>query len=861
MNPTARNMGGYVSRDEERSGAQRDGGDSAKSRSSLDPSALQHREGVDVAMSSGSNCQWTAGASTLKYPNSQLRVNDELTAIGHAVQDERKSAKARSQSLEKEGRSNTDSGGSVRGSMKDKAPLFKSSSGSFGVNTAKSRNSNKSQDNEDEELKTEKLMKALRGALNKLTTQNLQKIETTVNEILALPIDTNERLTKVVYQIFSRAISEPSFSKHYAELCRVLSLYIKLPLQQSQEQQGDQQQQQHSASFRKLLLNKCQEEFEKNKNDELNTEARTKEIEKFPDQKMKEELKLLLLEEERRIRVKKVGLVKFIGELYKLKMITNFIMHGCITVLLDKIDEESLECVCVLLKTVGKDLEQMSYKKDFDQYFQKMLKLRNDPAISTRIRYMLQDVIELRLRNWLPLRNENNPITMEPIGAEMGTSNSDSFRSLDHFGDSTFNEKPKRKRVKKKKKKTQVDDFQFQLDVDERDSSTSIPTSTASSTSASILTSSQQVTAPMSNDSISNSNDPLVVDDNQKDIKVPDPCNNNGKSVDDETQNSIASGGDSPQTSVTGNVIETMTIERSQPVQLMYNYKEASDQWSPLNAEGKKVYDEDFLLEVSKNRSAIRKPNNIEPDVLRDQPHDTVLCNNNNRRYILSPSSSLSLGNRADVIPTFMRSSQNPRSFGVQDIRDILKKLPQKSETLLNEILALPIDSNIKLIKIIDYVFSKAVDEFSFSDEYAELCKWLSLNEIPQWRYHDKHCNQQQCSTTFRKLLLNKCQEEFEKKKADEINIKTMIKEINECINEEKKKKLMLLFDEEEKRYKMKKMSLIRFIGDLYKLKTLGYKVTHGCVTVILDKINEESLESLCKLLTTIGNHLELNSD
>lgn len=44
-------------------------------------------------------------------------------------------------------------------------------------------------------------------------------------------------------------------------------------------------------------------------------------------------------------------------------MLTNKIMHGCINVLLDKIDEESLECLCKLLTTIGKELELLSDKK------------------------------------------------------------------------------------------------------------------------------------------------------------------------------------------------------------------------------------------------------------------------------------------------------------------------------------------------------------------------------------------------------------------------------------------------------------------------------------------------------------------
>ena len=78
-----------------------------------------------------------------------------------------------------------------------------------------------------------------------------------------------------------------------------------------------------------------------------------------------------------------LGNIRFIGELFKLKvnicktvpqqpaslnlltalMITNFqmltesIMHDCIVKLLRRNDEESFECLCKLLVTIGKDLD------------------------------------------------------------------------------------------------------------------------------------------------------------------------------------------------------------------------------------------------------------------------------------------------------------------------------------------------------------------------------------------------------------------------------------------------------------------------------------------------------------------------
>ena len=58
-----------------------------------------------------------------------------------------------------------------------------------------------------------------------------------------------------------------------------------------------------------------------------------------------------------RARRRSLGNIQFIGELYKFKMLTARTMHQCIEKLIKTTDEESLECMCRLLTTVGKDLE------------------------------------------------------------------------------------------------------------------------------------------------------------------------------------------------------------------------------------------------------------------------------------------------------------------------------------------------------------------------------------------------------------------------------------------------------------------------------------------------------------------------
>ena len=54
----------------------------------------------------------------------------------------------------------------------------------------------------------------------------------------------------------------------------------------------------------------------------------------------------------------------FIGELFKTQMLTAPIMYDCVDYLLrDKTDEEGLECLCRLLNTIGRELDEKAGEK------------------------------------------------------------------------------------------------------------------------------------------------------------------------------------------------------------------------------------------------------------------------------------------------------------------------------------------------------------------------------------------------------------------------------------------------------------------------------------------------------------------
>ncbi len=64
-----------------------------------------------------------------------------------------------------------------------------------------------------------------------------------------------------------------------------------------------------------------------------------------------------------KMRRRSLGNIRFIGELFKLKMLPEAIIYECITKLLKSAsDEESLECFSKLITTTGKYLEEPENK-------------------------------------------------------------------------------------------------------------------------------------------------------------------------------------------------------------------------------------------------------------------------------------------------------------------------------------------------------------------------------------------------------------------------------------------------------------------------------------------------------------------
>ncbi|CAL1388872.1 unnamed protein product [Linum trigynum] len=246
----------------------------------------------------------------------------------------------------------------------------------------------------DEEQAKQRQLKAI---LNKLTPQNFEKL---FEQVKAVNIDNAVTLTGVISQIFDKALMEPTFCEMYANFC----YYMAGDLPDFTEDN-------EKITFKRLLLNKCQEEFERGEREQEEANKADEEGET----KLSAEAR-----EERRVNARRrmLGNIRLIGELYKKKMLTERIMHECIKKLLGQYqnpDEEDVEALCKLMSTIGEMIDHPKAKEHMDAYFDRMSKLSNNMKLSSRVRFMLKDAIDLRRNKWQQRRKVEGPKKIDEV--------------------------------------------------------------------------------------------------------------------------------------------------------------------------------------------------------------------------------------------------------------------------------------------------------------------------------------------------------------------------------------------------------------------------------------------------------------
>ena len=285
------------------------------------------------------------------------------------------------------------SGGKRSGGRVDLTPLPE---GTEGAEIVKAENAWARGATDDAKMKT---TRAIKGILNKITPEKFDRL---MEQLLECGVDDAATLAETISIVFDKAIWEPGFCGMYADVC--LRLSKELP--EFPAPNGGK-----PVTFRRILLNTCQEEFEGAGKARDALASVTDPAERAAATK--------------RVKVRTMGNIKLIGELYKKRMIAEKILHACVTDLLGapsvEPPEENVQALCNLLVTVGKELESSPKlpKQMFEMYFARLAALaEEDSSLDSRVRFLCRDVIELRNANWVPRVKKLEAMTLSEIHAE-----------------------------------------------------------------------------------------------------------------------------------------------------------------------------------------------------------------------------------------------------------------------------------------------------------------------------------------------------------------------------------------------------------------------------------------------------------
>lgn len=278
-------------------------------------------------------------------------------------------------------------------------------------------------------LDPEIVQRKVKAALNKMTPENFDRISDQILVIASQSKDESDgrTLRQVIQLTFEKATDEAHWASMYAKFCKKMLETMSPEIQDERIKDKSGNIVSGGNLFRKYLLNRCQEEFERGWQTNLQEAKDSEDAEKKPP--APGEVTMLSDEYYKAAAAKRrgLGLVQFIGELYKLGMLTERIMLECVHKLVDHKgipDEAEIESLSKLLRTIGGNLDMSEKGRPMmDVYFGRITSMMESPELPSRMKYMLMDVVDLRRANWHSKEQNKGPKTLEEVRAEVSTQN------------------------------------------------------------------------------------------------------------------------------------------------------------------------------------------------------------------------------------------------------------------------------------------------------------------------------------------------------------------------------------------------------------------------------------------------------
>ncbi|KAL6238648.1 hypothetical protein BDW75DRAFT_4767 [Aspergillus navahoensis] len=262
------------------------------------------------------------------------------------------------------------------------------------------------------------VQRKVKAALNKMTPENFPRISGQILEIVSQSKDESDgrTLRQVIQLTFEKATDEAHWASIYAKFCKTMLESMSMDIKDENIKDKNGNVVAGGSLFRKYLLNRCQEEFERGWKVNLppKPEGTTEEAAMLSDEYYAAAT----------AKRRGLGLVKFIGELFKLGMLTERIMHMCIKKLVDyegTPDEAEVESLTSLLRTIGAALDSPDNeqnRKFMDAYFQRIHLMIQTPNLPSRLKFMLMDIVDLRNARWVSKDADKGPKTIQQIREE-----------------------------------------------------------------------------------------------------------------------------------------------------------------------------------------------------------------------------------------------------------------------------------------------------------------------------------------------------------------------------------------------------------------------------------------------------------
>jgi len=226
----------------------------------------------------------------------------------------------------------------------------------------------------DDDVADAEVVRAVKCLLNKLTVEKFAQIS---KQLLEIKFTKARHVELLIKEVFEKATGQHHFIEMYADLCENFNTFFtENPISKDKNK-----------GFKRLLLNECQNSFERNLQppkdlDKLDFEERT------------------IVEQKYKTRM--IGNIRFVGALLARRMLASKVLIAILDELLGDPTAEALETCAALLTVTGPafDTAEWSHRAAFDTVFSRVKAIVDKKTCPPRVRCILQDVLDLRLHGW-----------------------------------------------------------------------------------------------------------------------------------------------------------------------------------------------------------------------------------------------------------------------------------------------------------------------------------------------------------------------------------------------------------------------------------------------------------------------------